>query len=104
MHRDEHTPTVSFELGPVVCTPAALEALAACGTDPLHLLSRHARGDWGDLCDDDKRANDDALRTGARLMSAYTLPDGQKLWVITDAEIDNKHHRQATTFLLPDEY
>ena len=97
-------PAVSFDLGPVVATPAALEALAACGEAPLHLLGRHARGDWGDLCDDDKRANQEALRTGARIMSAYTLSDGQKLWVITDAEIDDNHHRQATTLLLPADY
>ena len=95
---------VRFDLGPIVSTPGALEALRACDADPLLYLSRHARCDWGDLCDEDKQANDAALQTGARLMSAYTLPDGTKLWVITDAEIDNNHHRQATTFLLPDEY
>ena len=95
---------VSFDLGPVVSTPGALRALAACGADPLHYVSQHARGDWGDIDEADKQANQEALRTGARLMSAYTLPDGQKLWVITDAEIDDNHHRQATTLLLPDEY
>jgi hypothetical protein len=93
-----------FDLGPVVSTPGALEALAACGANLLRYLSRHARCDWGDLCEEDKRSNDAALQTGARLMSAYTLPDGTRLWVITDAEIDDNHHRQATTFLLPDEY
>ena len=98
------THNVQFDLGPVVGTPGALQALAACGVDPLHYLSRHARGNWGDLCEEDKQANEAALHTGARLMSAYTLPDGTKLWVITDAEIDDNHHRQATTLLLPDEY
>jgi hypothetical protein len=97
-------PAVRFDLGPVVSTPGALDALRACGADPLHYLNRHARGDWGDLDETDKAANAAAIASGARLMSAYLLPDGQRLWIITDAEIDDQHHRQATTFLLPDEY
>lgn len=95
---------VSFDLGPVVSTPVALEALQACGADPLQYLSRHARGDWGDLDEIDKTANTEALTSGERIMSVYTLSDGTKLWIITDAEIDDNHNRQATTFLLPDEY
>jgi len=104
---DENTPAAHaarFDLGPVVSTPGALDALRACGADPLQFLSRHARGDWGELDDADKAANAAALQSGVRLMSAYTLPDGTKLWIITDAEIDDNHNRQATTLLLPDEY
>jgi len=97
-----HTPR--FDLGPIVATPGALEALGRNGSTGLEYLQRHASGDWGDLCGEDKEANQKALKTGARLLSAYLLPDGQKLWIITDAEIDDEHHRQATTFLLPDEY
>jgi len=95
---------VSFNLGPIVSTPGALEALQRNEMTGMELLARHVRGDWGELCDEDKQANDAAIQTGARIMSAYTLPDGEKLWLITDAEIDDQHHRQATTFLLPDEY
>jgi hypothetical protein len=95
---------VSFDLGPIVSTPGALDALQRNEMTGMKLLARHARGDWGELCDEDKQANDAAIQTGARIMSAYTLPDGEKLWLITDAEIDDQHHRQATTFLLPDEY
>ncbi len=97
-------PAVRFDLGPIVSTPGALEALRACNADPLQYLRRHAAGDWGDLDETDKAANAGAITSGARIMSVYTLPDGQKLWVITDAEIDDQHNRQATTFLLPDEY
>jgi len=67
-------------------------------------LARHAAGDWGDLDDEDKQSNNAALQTGARLLSAYVLPDGERIWIITDAEIDEKHHRQASTFLLPSDY
>lgn len=97
-------PEISFDLGPVVATPGALDALARNETSARELLARHASGDWGDLDDHDKEANCAALKTGARLLSAYHLPDGTKIWIITDAEIDDQHHRQATTFLLPEEY
>jgi hypothetical protein len=95
---------IRFDLGPIVATPGALEALQRNQMTGLELLARHCRGDWGDLDDEDKAANNAAIQTGARLLSAYHLPDGTKIWLITDAEIDDQHHRQATTFLLPDEY
>ena len=96
--------TASFSLGPVVATPGALEALGRNRTTGLEYIQRHSRGDWGDLDDEDKRANDAALRSGARILSAYRLADGTRIWIITDAEIDSEHNRQATTILLPDEY
>ena len=96
--------TPRFDLGPIVATPGALEALKRNAMTGLELLARHAQGDWGDLDDEDKKANEAAIQTGARLLSSYTLPDGEKLWIITDAEIDDQHHRQCSTCLLPDEY
>jgi hypothetical protein len=68
----------------------------------LVLLSRHHRGDWGDLDPEDREANERALRTGGRLVSAYKLDDGRKVWVITVAE-DAAGRRSHTTVLLPDE-
>ena len=94
----------SFDLGQVVATPGALEALGKNQMTGLELLARHCRGDWGDLGAEDKKANESALKTGSRLLSAYHLPDGEKLWIITDAEIDEQHHRYATTILLPENY
>jgi len=104
MNCDGQRPVSTFDLGPIVATPGALDALQRNSMNCLELLARHARGDWGDLDEEDKRANDAAIQTGARLLSAYHLPDGTKIWLITDAEIDAQRHRQATTFLLPDEY
>jgi hypothetical protein len=92
-----------FDIGQTVATPGALEALHRNDSTGLEYLRRHASGDWGIVCEDDKQANDDALRSGARLLSAYFLPDETKLWIITDAA-DDKGRRQATTFLLPEEY
>jgi hypothetical protein len=89
---------VSFPLGQTVATPGALEALGQAGQLPFHFLARHARGDWGELCPADKRANDRALREGDRLLSAYKTSTGDRLWVITEAD------RSATTILLPSEY
>jgi len=95
---------VRFHLGPIVATPGALEALGRNQTTGIEYLQRHVQGDWGEVCDDDKEANNQAIIDGSRILSSYLLTDGTKLWIITDAEIDTQHHRQATTFLLPDEY
>ena len=47
--------------------------------------------------------NDQALIDGSRLLSAYRLKDGTKIWCITEAVGENGR-REATTFLLPEEY
>ena len=93
-----------FNPGRIFTTPGALEALKRTNSNPLDFLKRHVTGDWGELCDEDKEANKSALTTGARVMSAYTLPDNIKIWIITEAEIDDEHNRYATTILLPEEY
>lgn len=85
-----------FPLGQLLATPGALEA--AGGEDLQSYLARHARGDWGDVGPGDARANDRALKDGTRLLSAYKLANGTRIWIITEAD------RAATTILLPDEY
>lgn len=92
-----------FTLGQVLATPGALEALAAAGEDLHEFLSRHARGDWGDLDSEDAALNDQALADGSRILSSYPLSDGKKIWIITEAT-DEQGHRAATTALLPEEY
>ncbi len=92
-----------FSLGQIVATPGALEALQRNNVTGFDFLRRHASGDWGIVCEEDKQANEQALTTGARLMSAYFLPDETKLWIITEAA-DEAGKRVATTMLLPDEY
>ena len=47
-------------------------------------LPRHVTGDWGDLDDEDRQANDAALINGSRILSAYTTRKG-------DEDLD--HHR-----------
>lgn len=92
-----------FKLGRIVATPGALEALDKAGQQPWQLLAQHVQGQWGDLSDDDRRLNDEALKDGSRILSAYALKTGQKVWIITEAE-DDSGNRAATTLLLPDEY
>ena len=77
-------------------TPGALDLF---GEDMIHtLLSRHASGDWGDLCDEDRESNDHAFEhEDGRIFSSYVIR-GDKLWIITE------HNRTVTTCLLPDEY
>jgi hypothetical protein len=87
-----------FPLGHTVATPGALAALTNAGTSPAKLLDRHASGDWGIVSADDAAENELSLREGFRILSAYTLPTGEGLWIITE------HDRSATTVLLPSEY
>lgn len=61
-------------------------------------FSRHATGDWGDMCEDDKAHNDYALEYGERVFSSYEYNDDTKIWIITEWD------RSATTILFPDEY
>lgn len=87
-----------FPPGHIVATPGALDALHASGPALACLLARHLSADWGDLDAHDQQANDAALRDGSRLLSAYTLDDGTRVWVITEWD------RSSTTVLLPSEY
>ena len=92
-----------FSIGKTLATPGAFAALTEAGQSPAFFLDRHVQGDWGEVNDEDKQANDDALISGERLLSAYKTLKGQRIWVITEGT-DDKGHRAATTILLPEEY
>ena len=92
-----------FSLGQLVATPACLSAFEATGETPLPFLQRHLSGDWGDLDDEDKQANEQALKDGSRIFSAYHLNDGTKIWIITEA-IGPDGKRASSCCLLPDDY
>jgi len=87
-----------FSLGQIVATPGALAALEKARQPPQEFLSRHVRGEWGDLCEEDRRENEFSLERGFRLFSSYRTSAGTKLYVITEAD------RSVTTILLPEEY
>ena len=87
-----------FPPGQTVMTAGALDALARAEQHPGDFLGRHLRGDWGELCEEDRNANQTALKEGLRLMSSYRTSTGQRIWIITEAD------RSVTTLLLPEEY
>jgi hypothetical protein len=67
-------------------------------TSVNHILARHSRGDWGECCSEDASENDFSVKAGFRIFSVYRTRNGEKLWVITEAD------RSVTTLLLPSEY
>lgn len=88
-----------FELGRIVATPGAIDALQYAEVLPATLLDRHVAGDWGDLGKEDKAENEFSIPRHLRILSAYVLPvTGVRVWVITEAD------RSTTTILLPEEY
>jgi hypothetical protein len=96
--QSQSVPALRFVLGQVVATPGALEALEEAGQLPQEFLYRHMAGNWGELDEHDRHMNEQALRNGGRLFSAYTTQKGVRLWIITESD------RSATTILLPSEY
>jgi hypothetical protein len=92
------TTTARFPLGRTVATPGAIEALARAEQSAMEFISRHQHGDWGDLCEEDKKENEFSVDKELRIFSAYHTRLGEKIWIVTEAD------RSATTVLLPSEY
>lgn len=83
-----------FRLGKICATPGA----AALEVDLGTYLHRHHCGDWGEeLGTEDRQANEDALRSGERILSCYVV-SGVRLYIITEWD------RTITTVMLADEY
>ena len=87
--------TVKFNLGQTVITSNALDKLNQFTV--ADAILRHACGDWGDVCDEDRQSNEDALKHGNRLLSVYKDKD-EVFWIITEWD------RSVTTVLLPEDY
>lgn len=60
-------------------------------------FNRYQQKDWGDLCQEDKELNDQAIQSEGRILAAYQTSKG-KIWIITERD------RSATTILFPEEY
>jgi hypothetical protein len=92
-------PTIPlFPPGRLVAMPGALALLEQTNKSPLEFLSSRLRGDWGELCQEDKTENKLGLKHGFRLLSSDQATETEKRWVITEAD------RSVTTLLLPAEY
>ena len=88
--------TQKFELGQVQITPGVFDEVDL--KDVTTGLIRHTGGDFGDVSEEDRALNEEAVETGDRILSAYHDRNGVKFWIITEWD------RSATTILLPSEY
>lgn len=89
---------ILFPLGQVFLTIGAREALQESNQLPNEFLARHQTGDWGELCEDDKKENEFSVKEGFRILSGYKTEREIKIYVITEAD------RSSTAILLPAEY
>lgn len=85
-----------FRLGELYVTTAADRTIGPA--DIAKGLARHAQGDWGDVSEDDRAANDRGLAEGERVHSVYRNSKNVEFWIITERD------RSVTTVLLPDDY
>ena len=60
-------------------------------------LGRFLRNDWGNMCDEDRQHNDEALKTKMQILASYGTDD-DKIYIIKDA------YDGPTTILYPYEY
>ena len=89
------TPIAIFRLGRLITTAASLDLLSQA--DILAGIQRHQAGDWGDLGEEDRRANDKAVTDGTRVTSSYRSSEEMVFLIVTEAD------RSVTTVLLPEE-
>jgi len=91
-----------LDLGQIVATPAVLDHLIKHAVFPAALLSQHQHGNWGNVDAEDAKANDEAVLSGARVISSYTVA-GAVIWVITEA-VGDDGRRASSCLLFPEEY
>ncbi len=97
---------VRLSLGRVVITPGVQIVLAEHPHLADALLRRHQSGDWGCVSEPDRLENNESLKMGWRVLSAYPIDASRPceghgdntIWIITEAD------RSVTTLLLPNEY
>ncbi|QHK17617.1 hypothetical protein JS82_05670 [Methanomassiliicoccaceae archaeon DOK] len=95
-----------FKTGQIVTTCGIAQAMREDYSFLLSVrecLDRHCRGDWGDVCKDNRQMNNDAIEAETRgeptdrLFSLYSIGD-RDIYIITEWD------RSVTTILFPDEY
>lgn len=84
-----------FDLGQVVTTRTIADSLEP--VQVASLIRQHITGDFGVLENEDIEANQEAIKHGERVLSAYSV-NGEKVYVITEWD------RSVTTVLFADEY
>jgi hypothetical protein len=89
---------VKFPLGDIVMTPKVMAALDENKQGMFEFIHRHAACDWGVVDESSWLANDEALTTGAVVLSAYTMKNGTIMHIMTVED------RSTTIALLPEEF
>lgn len=87
-------------LGNIVTTAGVADWVRGLRPETIGIAQavlRHRCEDWGQVCPEDWQANDEAVKKGDRVLSAYEVC-GRKIWIITEAD------RSVTTVLFPEEY
>lgn len=87
-----------FPLGKVTVTELAASTLRDSGQRAEELLERHQAGDWGDVSDETRANNEEAVESGGRIESVYHTRNTEKVLVVTDPD------RSMTEVLLPQEF
>ena len=91
-----------FDLGRIVVTKEIEDKMKADNGFKVFIqtsLGKYADGNWGVTKKEDRKANDEALKTGDRIFAVYRRPNTEeKVWIITEAG------RSVTTILFPDQY
>ena len=95
-----------FNLGKVVCTATLNNIMSEnkqFASDVMSALQRYCNKDWGDLCEEDKQTNEDALQypDDLYLLASYKTCKG-KIYIITERISENAGDN-ATTVCFPDE-
>ena len=95
---------MTFKLGRLVATRGVADKMQEdkeFGAFVSDSLKRYTEQDWGNLCEDDKKLSDDAIKSGDdRIMGSYEKDDHPdwRIWIITE------WNRSVTTVLFPSEY
>ena len=90
-----------FNMGTVVMTRTVNNTIAdneQFAKEIMASLLKYTDCDWGDMCQEDKKLNDSAVKSGLnRILAAYKTSEG-KVYIITE------HDRSYTTILFANEY
>lgn len=100
---------VVFKLGTIghyCATKAVAEKMQADNefqrfiTSSLH---RFHGGDWGEMSNEDKESNNEALEYGDRILARYENLNYKPIYIVADAKAEN-NLRLAVTIMFPEEY
>lgn len=94
-----------FDLGRLVVTRTInnmIEENVQFSKDVISAIRRYCCKDWGDLCEEDKLANNESLEHPDELylLASYKTCMG-KIWIITENQYEMGGN--LTTILFPDE-